>query len=73
MKALLGKAQEPGFWAQVRESEVYRPLREGLLDKWEKEFVREHKALVTLKVRMSEEDRRKEDEDAAFLKELIGG
>ena len=43
------------------------------LDKWEKEFVREHKALVTLKVRMSEEDRRKEDEDAAFLKELIGG
>lgn len=37
MKALLGKAQEPGFWAQVRESEVYRPLREELLDKWEKE------------------------------------
>lgn len=37
MKRLLGKAQDPAFWAEVRESEVYRPLREGLLRKWEEE------------------------------------
>ncbi len=37
MKQLLGKAHDPAFWAEVRESEVYRPLREGLLEKWEKE------------------------------------
>ena len=27
---LLGKATDPAFWAEVRESEPYRPLREGL-------------------------------------------
>ena len=37
MKQLLGKAHDPAFWAEVRESEVYRPLLEGLLEKWEKE------------------------------------
>ena len=37
MKRLLGRAQDPAFWAEVRESEVYRPLREGLLRKWEEE------------------------------------
>ena len=37
MRALLGKASEPAFWAEVREREIYRPLREELLDKWEKE------------------------------------
>lgn len=37
MKQLLGKAHDPAFWAEVRESDVYRPLREGLLAKWEKE------------------------------------
>ena len=37
MKQLLGKAHDPAFWAEVRESDVYRPLREGLLEKWEKE------------------------------------
>lgn len=37
MKQLLGKAHDPAFWAEVRESEVYRPLREGLLRKWEEE------------------------------------
>ena len=37
MKHLLGKAVEPGFWADVREKELYRPLREGLLTQWEQE------------------------------------
>lgn len=37
MKQLLGKAHDPAFWAEVRESDVYRPLREGLLKKWEQE------------------------------------
>ncbi len=34
MKSLLGKAQEPGFWANVREGEAYRSLREQLLERW---------------------------------------
>ena len=37
MKALLGRAQEPGFWADVRTKEVYKPLREQLLARWEAE------------------------------------
>ena len=37
MKQLLGKAHDPAFWTEVRESDVYRPLREGLLERWEKE------------------------------------
>ena len=32
MKQLLGKAHDPAFWTEVRESDVYRPLREGLLE-----------------------------------------
>lgn len=43
------------------------------LDKWEKRFVREHKALVTLRTKLSEEEQRKQDEDAAFIKALTGG
>lgn len=42
------------------------------LDKWEQRFVREHKSLVTLRARLSAEEQRAEDEDNAFLKELIG-
>ncbi len=37
MKKLLGKAHDPAFWAEVRRNEVYRPMREGLLAKWEAE------------------------------------
>lgn len=37
MKQLLGKAHDPAFWVEVREDDVYRPLREGLLEKWERE------------------------------------
>lgn len=68
---LFGEIGE-GLFSQV--AHIRSKMAKGKkLDKWEKEFVREHKELITLKVRMSEEDRRKEDEDAAFLKELIGG
>ena len=28
---LLGRGQDPAFWAKVRESEAYRPYREELL------------------------------------------
>ena len=37
VKQLLGKAHDPAFWAEVRESEVYRPMREGLLKIWEQD------------------------------------
>ena len=37
MEALLGKAQNPAFWAEVREKEMYRSLREQLLARWEAE------------------------------------
>ena len=37
MKDLLGKAHDPAFWVEVREKELYKPLREGLLTKWEQE------------------------------------
>lgn len=37
MKALLGKAHSPEFWAEVREGETYRSLREQLLIRWEAE------------------------------------
>ena len=37
MKALLGKAQDPAFWEEVREKELYRSLREQLLARWETE------------------------------------
>lgn len=42
------------------------------LEKWEKEFVRENKELVYMKKPMSEEERRREQEDEAFLNDLIG-
>lgn len=68
---LFGEIGE-GLFSQV--TYIRRKMAKGKkLDKWEKEFVREHKSLITLKTRMSEEDRRKEDEDAAFIKELTGG
>ena len=37
MKHLIGKAQEPAFWKQVREEAIYRPLREQLLRSLESE------------------------------------
>ena len=37
MEALLGRAQDPAFWADVRDEEVYRSLREQLLARWEAE------------------------------------
>lgn len=37
MEALLGRAQDPAFWADVRDGEVYRSLREQLLARWEAE------------------------------------
>ncbi len=37
MKHLLGKAQDPAFWQQVREEEIYRSLREQLIRTWETE------------------------------------
>ena len=37
MKHLLGKAQDPAFWARVREDETYRSLREQLCERWERE------------------------------------
>lgn len=37
MKPLLGKGQDPAFWAEVRESERYRKEREALLARWETE------------------------------------
>ena len=37
MKNLLGKAQDPLFWKQVREDETYAALVEQLLCRWETE------------------------------------
>ena len=36
---LLGKAQDPLFWVQVREKDVFKDVREDLLAYWEKECV----------------------------------
>ena len=41
MKNLLGKALDPAFWAEVRESEVYRAQRESLLARMEADGGRE--------------------------------
>jgi hypothetical protein len=43
------------------------------LDKYEKRFVRDHKELITLKTKLSEEEQRKQNEDEAFIKSLTGG
>lgn len=68
---LFGEIGE-GLFSQV--AHIRRKMAKGKkLDKWEKEFVREHKALITLKSRKSAEEQRLEDEDAAFLKQLTGG
>lgn len=37
MRELLGKAHDPAFWAEVREGELYRPLRDALLNRYETE------------------------------------
>lgn len=67
---LFGEIGE-GLFSQV--SHIRRKIAKGeKLDKWEKRFVRENKALVTLKTKLSDEERRAEDEDETFINALIG-
>ena len=61
-----------GLFSQVAHIRGKMARREKL-DKWEQKFVREHKKLVVLKSRLTEEAQRREDEDAEFLKQLTGG
>lgn len=42
------------------------------LDKTEKEFYREHKNMIEIKKRLSEEELRREREDEEFIRELTG-
>ena len=42
------------------------------LDKWEQEFAREHRHLIELKARLSEEEQAAEQADKEFLKQLLG-
>lgn len=42
------------------------------LEKWEKEFVREHRELITLKKQLSAEEEQHAREDEAFINDLIG-
>lgn len=67
---LFGEIGE-GLFSQV--SHIRRKMAKGeKLDKWEKRFVRENKALVTLKTKLTEEEKMKRDEDEAFIDQLIG-
>ena len=45
MKGLLGKAHDPAFWIGAREKDLYRPLREQLLARWEADGKEEIPAL----------------------------
>lgn len=68
---LFGEIGE-GLFSQV--AHIRGKMAKGKkLDKWEKEFVRDHKSLITLKERKSAEEQRREDEDAAFINQLTGG
>ena len=68
-----------GYFGTIGEglfSEVLR-LRGRLakgkpLDKTDREFYREHRSMIDLKKRLTEEERQAEEADAAFLRELIG-
>lgn len=61
-----------GLFSQV--TYIRRKMARGKkLDKWEKEFVRNHKELITLRTRLSEEEQRKQNEDEEFLRQLTGG
>lgn len=42
------------------------------LDKWEQEFYRDHREMIRLKERLTEEERKAEEADEVFLKELLG-
>lgn len=42
------------------------------LDKWEKEFYREHKGMIDIKRRLSAEETAAEQADAEFIKQLTG-
>lgn len=67
---LFGEIDE-GLFSQV--CHMRRKMARGeKLDKWEKRFVRENKALVTLKTKLTEEEKMKRDEDEAFIDQLIG-
>ena len=68
---LFGEIDE-GLFSQV----LYlrgKMARGEKLDKYEKRFVRDHKDLITLKAKLSEEEQRKQNEDEAFIKSLTGG
>lgn len=68
---LFGEIGE-GLFSQV--THIRSKMARGKkLDKWEKEFVRNHKELITLRTRLSEEDQRKQNEDEEFLRQLTGG
>lgn len=68
-----------GYFGTIGEglfSEVLR-LRGRLgkgktLDKTDREFYREHRSMIDLKKRLTEEERQAEEADVAFLRELIG-
>lgn len=42
------------------------------LEKWEQEFYREHRSMVDLRERLTEEERLAEERDEEFLRELTG-
>ncbi|MBR1750848.1 MAG: hypothetical protein IJ740_08220 [Ruminococcus sp.] len=60
-----------GLFSQVMSIRTKR-AKGKKLDKWEQEFLREHKHLVELKARLTEEEQAAEQADEEFLKELLG-
>jgi len=68
-----------GYFGEIGEglfSEVVhlreRMARHEKLSPNERRFIREHKSMIELKARLSGEEQKREDEDAAFLHELTG-
>ena len=62
---------EDGLFSQVLHIRT-KKAKGKPLDKAEQEFYREHRSMIDLKVRLTEEERRAEEADEAFLKELLG-
>ena len=62
---------EDGLFSQVLHIRT-KKAKGKPLDKAEQEFYREHRSMIDLKVRLTEEERRVEEADEAFLKELLG-
>lgn len=68
-----------GYFGEIGEglfSEVVH-LRRKLakhekLTPYERQFVREHRSMIELKRKLSGEEQKREDEDAAFLRRLVG-